>query len=250
MLGAFLSLAASVLDGCDGEIARLKYQESALGCWIETFGDYSYYIAIFVGLTVGAVRQTGQDSFYWIGGLALAGTLLSFALLIYLRTRITAGQPEKLHAIARDRFKAEPIVLVAHHLADLVRRHARRDALRHHGVRAAGVAARHRRARRDRREHLLDQPGPQAAPPARHRAGRDGVTQTLDHHSQSPIIILNRQSPIPKIANQQSAIYNSLRPSIALCIVTSSAYSRSLPTGTPIAMRVTRTPSGLSSLAR
>lgn len=108
VLGAFLSLAASVLDGCDGEIARLKYQESALGCWIETFGDYSYYIAIFIGLTIGAVRQTGWDGFYWIGGIALAGTLLSFALLIYLRTRITAGQPEKLHGIARDRFRASP----------------------------------------------------------------------------------------------------------------------------------------------
>jgi phosphatidylglycerophosphate synthase len=108
VLAGFLSLAASVLDGCDGEIARLKYQESALGCWIETFGDYSYYIAIFVGLTFGAVRQTGWESFYWIGGIALAGTLLSFALLIYLRGRITAGQPEKLHSIARARFKAEP----------------------------------------------------------------------------------------------------------------------------------------------
>jgi phosphatidylglycerophosphate synthase len=95
-----------VLDGCDGEIARLKYQESALGCWIETFGDYSYYIAIFIGLTVGAVRQTHYEAFYWIGGLALGGTLLAFALLIYLRSRITAGQPEKLHAIARDRFRA------------------------------------------------------------------------------------------------------------------------------------------------
>jgi phosphatidylglycerophosphate synthase len=94
--------------GCDGEIARLKYQESALGCWIETFGDYSYYIAIFIGLTIGAVRQTGLEIFYWIGGVALAGTLVSFALLIYLRSRITAGQPEKLHAIARERFKAEP----------------------------------------------------------------------------------------------------------------------------------------------
>lgn len=108
VLGAFLSLSASVLDGCDGEIARLKYQESALGCWIETFGDYSYYIAIFVGLTIGAERQTGWDVFYWIGGIALAGTLVAFALLIFLRTRITAGQPEKLHAIARERFKAEP----------------------------------------------------------------------------------------------------------------------------------------------
>jgi phosphatidylglycerophosphate synthase len=108
VLGAFLSLAASILDGCDGEIARLKYQESALGCWIETFGDYSYYIAIFVGLTVGAVRQTGWETLYWLGGIALTGTLLSFALLIYLRNRITAGQPEKLHDIAKTRFKAVP----------------------------------------------------------------------------------------------------------------------------------------------
>lgn len=107
VLGAFLSLAASVLDGCDGEIARLKYQESALGCWIETFGDYSYYIAIFVGLTIGAVRETRADVFYWFGGAALAGTLLTFALLIYLRSRITGGQPDKLHAVARDRFRAE-----------------------------------------------------------------------------------------------------------------------------------------------
>jgi phosphatidylglycerophosphate synthase len=108
MLGGFLSLAASVLDGCDGEIARLKYQESALGCWIETVGDYSYYIAIFIGLTLGAARSTGWHGFYWLGALALSGTLLSFALLIYLRSRITAGQPEKLHSIARVRFKAEP----------------------------------------------------------------------------------------------------------------------------------------------
>ena len=108
VIGGMLSLAASILDGCDGEIARLKYQESALGCWIETAGDYSYYIAIFVGLTIGAVRQTGSEIFYWLGAIALTGTLLSFGLLIYLRNRITAGQPEKLHDIARTRFKAVP----------------------------------------------------------------------------------------------------------------------------------------------
>ena len=108
VLAAFLSLAASILDGCDGEIARLKYQESALGCWIETLGDYSYYIAIFVGLTIGAVHQTGFEAFYWIGGLALGGTLLTFALLIYLRARITNGQPNRLHAVAGERFQSDP----------------------------------------------------------------------------------------------------------------------------------------------
>lgn len=108
VLAAFLSLAASIADGCDGEIARLKYQESALGCWIETVGDYSYYVAIFIGLTVGAVRQTGVELFYWVGASTLAGTLITFALLIYLRARITNGQPSRLHAVAKERFKAEP----------------------------------------------------------------------------------------------------------------------------------------------
>jgi phosphatidylglycerophosphate synthase len=108
VFGGVLSLAASILDGCDGEIARLKYQESALGCWIETFGDYSYYVATFIGLTAGAVRQTEWDLFYWLGATALTGMVLSFVLLIWLRSRITAGRPEKLHAIARARFKAHP----------------------------------------------------------------------------------------------------------------------------------------------
>jgi phosphatidylglycerophosphate synthase len=108
LIAAFLSLAASILDGCDGEIARLKYQESAVGCWIETFGDYSYYLAIFVGLTIGAVRQTHWAPFYWLGAIAVVGTLLSFGLLIFLRSRITGGRPEKLHATAAARFKSEP----------------------------------------------------------------------------------------------------------------------------------------------
>jgi phosphatidylglycerophosphate synthase len=105
VVAGFLSLAASVLDGCDGELARLKYQESALGCWIETIGDYSYYLAIFAGLTVGAVRQ---PAYFWFGATGLTGTVVSFALLIFLRSRITAGQPETLHVIAKARFKSDP----------------------------------------------------------------------------------------------------------------------------------------------
>ena len=103
---AVLSLVASILDGCDGEIARLKYQESAFGCWVETIGDYSYYIAIFLGLTVGAVRYTGEPAFYRIGATALAGALITFALLIWLRQHITNGQPEKLQATTKAHFYA------------------------------------------------------------------------------------------------------------------------------------------------
>ena len=60
-----------------------------------------------IGLTIGAVHSTGWQGFYWLGAVALAGLLIAFALLIYLRNRITGGQPEKLHSIAKTRFKAE-----------------------------------------------------------------------------------------------------------------------------------------------
>ena len=108
VLGGFLSLAASVLDGSDGEIARLKYQESVLGCWIETFGDYAYYVAIFIGLSIGAAKQTHAELFYWLGVAALVGSIVTIVLLVYLRSRITGGQPDRLHAIARERFGAQP----------------------------------------------------------------------------------------------------------------------------------------------
>jgi hypothetical protein len=44
--------------------------------------------------------------------------------------------------------------------------------------------------------------------------------------------------------------YISRRPSMAFEMVTSSANSRSLPTGTPMAMRVTLTPRGFNRRAR
>lgn len=40
LTGAVLSWAASVLDGCDGKVARLTHQESDFGCWLETLCDY------------------------------------------------------------------------------------------------------------------------------------------------------------------------------------------------------------------
>jgi len=105
--GALLSLAASILDGSDGEIARLTYEESAFGCWVETIGDYSYYLALFAGMTIGTVRSTGQPLFAWIGAGALAGLIVALALLVILRRQATGGNPEALQQATVIRFYAE-----------------------------------------------------------------------------------------------------------------------------------------------
>jgi phosphatidylglycerophosphate synthase len=95
---ALVSWAGSVLDGCDGELARLQFKESAFGCWVDTLGDYTYYVAIFSGMTIGAVRQTGWPLLWWSGTALGVGVMLTFTLLILLRWRATNGRPERLRS--------------------------------------------------------------------------------------------------------------------------------------------------------
>src|SRR4029453_19167190 len=106
-LGAAISLAASILDGCDGEVARLKYQESTFGCWLETIGDYTYYFAIFIGITIGAVRSTGRLNFYDRGLAGVGGAVVTAGLLVLLRQRITSAQPERFGATGKALFIAD-----------------------------------------------------------------------------------------------------------------------------------------------
>jgi phosphatidylglycerophosphate synthase len=104
VLAALLSVAASILGGCDGELARLQYKESRLGCWLDTLGDYIYYFAIFIGLAIGVSRHSHSDFLWWAGMALLLGMLLTFAILILLRWRITSGRPERLRTTTRAHF--------------------------------------------------------------------------------------------------------------------------------------------------
>ena len=81
LLGAFVCLWASILDGCDGEVARLKLQESAFDCWLETVCDYLFYLFLFVGMTLGLWRSSGSGGanggfspLYQIGGAGVLGS--------------------------------------------------------------------------------------------------------------------------------------------------------------------------------
>jgi phosphatidylglycerophosphate synthase len=95
LTGAALSWFSSVLDGCDGEVARLKLQESAFGCWLETICDNLFYLFIFSGLTIGLVRSSGNRSHLVWGGLLLSGATMSFLMTGLQRHQMTNGQPER-----------------------------------------------------------------------------------------------------------------------------------------------------------
>jgi phosphatidylglycerophosphate synthase len=77
LAGVLLELN-SILDSCDGELARLRYQYSRLGQWLDNLSDdvvdNAFLIAIGVGL--GGIWQ-------WLG-LAAAGGRLLVSLVTYL----------------------------------------------------------------------------------------------------------------------------------------------------------------------
>ena len=125
LLGAVLCLWSSILDGCDGEVARLKLQESAFGCWLETVCDYLFYLFLFVGMTLGLWRSSRSRMYLVAGGLLLFGAIASFLAAGWNRRRLAAERPEQLlkiwqtHAESRS---SNPFLYFGRHAEFIVRR--------------------------------------------------------------------------------------------------------------------------------
>ena len=125
LLGAVLSVWASILDGCDGEIARLKLLESDFGCWLETSCDYVYYLLIFAGLTIGLVRSSGSHMYLDWGAVLLAGAMMSILATGLGRHRLAARRPEQYLGIWQKKAesrKSNPILYIGRHTEFIVRR--------------------------------------------------------------------------------------------------------------------------------
>ena len=78
LLAGILTQISSIIDGVDGEIARLKYQQSKYGAWLDSCLDrYSDAIIIF-GITHGYWIIYGNGELTWfIGTAALIGSFMN-----------------------------------------------------------------------------------------------------------------------------------------------------------------------------
>jgi len=75
--GFFLAHVQSILDGCDGELARVRLQQSAAGEWLDTLIDDGLNIIIFAALGIGFYRATGIG-LYLAAGVAASATHLLY----------------------------------------------------------------------------------------------------------------------------------------------------------------------------
>jgi phosphatidylglycerophosphate synthase len=125
LTGAVLSWLASVLDGCDGEVARLKLQESDFGCWLETICDYLYYLFIFAGMTIGLARNTGTHGYLVWGGALVFGTIASILTTGLQRHRLASGRPEQYLGLwhkEADNRSSNPFLFLGRHTEFIIRR--------------------------------------------------------------------------------------------------------------------------------
>ena len=76
MLGGLLAQFASIIDGCDGEVARLKFQGSDYGGWFDAVLDrYADGFMLF-GLTWHAYAANPGPLILFIGFLAIIGSFM------------------------------------------------------------------------------------------------------------------------------------------------------------------------------
>lgn len=125
LIGAMLAVLTSILDGCDGEVARLKLQASDFGCWVDSICDYLYYIVTFAGITIGLVRSTGEPSFAGWGVATFAGAFMTFIMAGIGRKRLSGNRPEQYLQVwqkSAEKRSAGLLMRMARHTEFIVRR--------------------------------------------------------------------------------------------------------------------------------
>ena len=92
-VGGILFLLHSILDGCDGELARLKFKESRLGGTLDFWGDNVVHVAVFSAMAFAWSNAVDDDWPLRLGALAVAGTILgaTFVYLHAMRPSVAAG---------------------------------------------------------------------------------------------------------------------------------------------------------------
>ncbi len=91
VIGSALLQAHSVLDGCDGELARLTHRRSKAGEWLDTIGDDLSNYVFFTGASLGLERATGERAFLVLGAVIVGCGALASAIEYRYLARVGSG---------------------------------------------------------------------------------------------------------------------------------------------------------------
>ncbi len=95
LLGAALFQAHSIIDGVDGELARLLLKESPLGFWYDVSADNITHMAVFAGIAMGQKAGHAPGPWNALALLAVLGVLISLIAVSPILRPSSAGGKKK-----------------------------------------------------------------------------------------------------------------------------------------------------------
>jgi phosphatidylglycerophosphate synthase len=101
LAGSLLFLFCVVVDGVDGELARLKLLETPFGHALDVVTDNIVHVAIFVGIAFGLYRDTGQQRYLHFLGLLLGGFGFCAVAVYYTILKRTPEEAKQSSKTAR-----------------------------------------------------------------------------------------------------------------------------------------------------
>ncbi|RJQ55344.1 MAG: hypothetical protein C4530_16195 [Desulfobacteraceae bacterium] len=93
LLGAALFQLQSIIDGVDGELARLMHKESRLGFWLDLGADNFSHMMVFGGIAVGLHLDRTPGPWLWLGSFSVLGVAASVAAMAPLLNRNKRNLP-------------------------------------------------------------------------------------------------------------------------------------------------------------
>jgi phosphatidylglycerophosphate synthase len=90
VLGGLFLVFSSIVDGCDGELARLRFQESRFGSWLDFLGDNVVHVSIFFCIGLGLTLR-GEGTVYLVLGCVAALANVGAASAVFFRVFMKSG---------------------------------------------------------------------------------------------------------------------------------------------------------------
>src|SRR5439155_90416 len=81
IIGALLFQLSAILDCCDGEVARLKFMESAFGEQFDVVLDNVVHLALYAGIAWASFEHNWGPMALLLGGFAMLGNVAAFVVV-------------------------------------------------------------------------------------------------------------------------------------------------------------------------
>jgi len=95
LFGSLLFVLCIIIDGVDGEVARLKLRESLFGHYLDVTTDNIVHAAVFIGIAFGLYHNTGDPGYIRALWFMLGGLLLCIISVYQCILRLSPDEMEQ-----------------------------------------------------------------------------------------------------------------------------------------------------------